>query len=208
VENPSPSVGIWYKVGAEVGVNSVGAKWKNGIILVFVLNSNSAGNAAMSDLYGALTASFSSLRWPTNDLFPATLSYQAWRSKYFSAEDLVDESVGGDKADPDGDGVTNLLEYAQDSDPRMPNNPSMMTASIQTQDGVRSLVLSFPRLFLGCEVDYSLDASSDLRMWSPVFGEANDPFLNADGTTITASVHAGALADFPARFFRLRVSRK
>jgi len=87
--------------------------------------------------------------WPTNDLFAATLAYDAWRAKYFSTSELADPTVSGDNADPDGDGMPNLLEYASGTDPRVPNEAPKLEASVSASDGVPSVVVSFRRLLLG-----------------------------------------------------------
>src|ERR1035437_2400007 len=214
VSSSDPSTGIWTKEGDLFGSNSRSTKWSHGVIFVFLLNSlapDASGNDVDIALNGTLTSSVAVISnsgiWPTNDLFAATLSYEAWRVKYFSTSELADPTVSGDDADPDGDGIPNLLEYASGTDPRVPNEPPKLVASVSASDGGPSLVVSFRRLLLAYELDYSVEASEDLHTWSPVTGEADEPSLNADGT-VTASVHAGSPADASARFFRLRVARK
>ena len=41
-----------------------------------------------------------------------------WRYRHFTLEELGTEAVSGDAADPDGDGKSNLLEFALAGDPR------------------------------------------------------------------------------------------
>ncbi|MGA2866066.1 MAG: serine hydrolase [Verrucomicrobiota bacterium] len=211
VTSVNPTTGIWNKYGAWLGCNSHSTKWLNGVIFVFVLNScavdASGNNWVDTDLYNLLTLSMASVSWPTNDLFAATLSYEAWRAKYFSTSELADPTVSGDDADPVGDGIPNLLAYASGLDPRVPNEPPKLVASVSVSNGVASLVVSFRRLLLTYELDYNLESSADFSTWSPVTGQVDEPSLNADGT-VTTSVHAGSPADSSARFFRLRVSRK
>jgi hypothetical protein len=52
---------------------------------------------------------------------------------------------------------------------------------VQVQDGKSSWVLSFRRLLLEYEVEYSIEASADLRTWSPAKGEFGESLLNSDG---------------------------
>jgi N-acyl-D-amino-acid deacylase len=210
VSSRNSNTGIWAKVGDWFGSNSHSTKWTNGVIFVFLLNSlalDSSGNEAETDLYSLLTSSMQNATWPTNDLFTATLSFDAWHAKYFSASELADPTVSGDNADPDGDGMPNLLEYASGTDPRVPNEAPKLVASVNASGSQPSLLVSFRRLLLAYELDYNLESSADFRTWSPVTGEVDEPSLNADGT-ITTSVHAESAADSSARFFRLRVSRK
>jgi poly(3-hydroxybutyrate) depolymerase len=56
----------------------------------------------------------------TVGLTPPAISVQAWRSAHFGAS-AIDPDVAGDAADPDGDGVSNFLEYANGTDPLAPN---------------------------------------------------------------------------------------
>ena len=41
-----------------------------------------------------------------------------WRKRHFTPEELLEGSLTGDGADPDGDGASNLVEYAVGGDPR------------------------------------------------------------------------------------------
>jgi N-acyl-D-amino-acid deacylase len=210
VSSPDPSTGIWTKVGDWFGSNSHSTKWTHGVILVFLLNSlalDSSGNEAETDLYNALINSIQSTTWPTNDLFAPTLSSDAWRARYFSASELADPTVSGDNADPDSDGIPNLLEYASGTDPRTSNAPPKLAASVNATSGQPSLVVCFRRLLMAYELNYNLESSTDLLSWSPVTGQVDEPSLNTDGT-VTTSVHLGSPADSSARFFRLRVSRR
>lgn len=45
-------------------------------------------------------------------------SWGDWRLEFFSLAELLDEEISGDGADPDGDGLSNLMERARYSDPR------------------------------------------------------------------------------------------
>lgn len=44
-------------------------------------------------------------------------SFAAWQTLYFSPAERTDARIGGPNADPDGDGISNLLEYAFNLDP-------------------------------------------------------------------------------------------
>ena len=201
----NPESGIWGKMGFLPGCIAKAVKWRNGVVFVYLLNSWE--KAADPDLYDRLTTSFGSGPWPTNDLFSATLSYDAWRAKHFSPAELADPAVSGEQADPDGDGLPNLLEYAQGTNPRLGNEPGSLNASLTASQGVTSLLVSYRRLFLAHELDYRLESTADLQSWSPATGQEAEPSLNADGT-ITVSVNVGSPAGPIAQFFRLRVSRK
>ena len=63
-------------------------------------------------------------------------TFDEWRHAYFTPEQLADESVSGPGADPDGDGVSNLLEYAFNLDPTFAEPVQMVAGS-----GLRGLPL-------------------------------------------------------------------
>ena len=44
-------------------------------------------------------------------------SYAIWQATHFDLDGLLDPAMIGDNADPDGDGVVNLLEYALNTSP-------------------------------------------------------------------------------------------
>lgn len=70
---------------------------------------------------------------------PTTLpaeSFSAWQHLYFTPTQLADATVSGPAADPDGDGVGNLLEFAFNLDPTYPE-PAVLTAGT----GLRGLPL-------------------------------------------------------------------
>lgn len=201
----NPATGIWGKLGVLPGAISKAVKWRNGVVFVYLLNTWEKG--ADPDLYDRLTASFGSGPWPTNDLFSATLSYEAWRAEHFSLAELADPAASGEQADPDRDGLPNLLEYAQGLNPRLGNEQASLNAYLTTSHDGTSLLVSFHRLLLAHELDYRLESSADFQAWSPVVGQETEPSLNADGTT-TVSVNVGSSVAPAACFFRLRVSRK
>jgi hypothetical protein len=44
--------------------------------------------------------------------------FGAWKAQHFTASELLDPAIGGDGADPDGDGFANASEYLAGTDPR------------------------------------------------------------------------------------------
>jgi CubicO group peptidase (beta-lactamase class C family) len=205
-DSPNPRSGIWYKTGALFGSSGWGVKGRNGVVFVYLLNTFALGAGA--DIYNRITARIGNVPWPTNNLFAATLSYDAWRAKHFSTAELADPALSSDQSDPDNDGVPNLSEYAHGLDPRNTNEPPGISANIRLTDSGNVLVLNFRRLLLEHELDYAFEASSDLLNWSLTNPqEVETPALNADGT-ITASLNVGPLSSNAARFFRLHISRK
>ena len=46
------------------------------------------------------------------------LTYEKWQAEEFTEEELADPNIGGPDADPDGDGIKNLLEFAFVGNPK------------------------------------------------------------------------------------------
>jgi len=203
----NPETGIWGKLGFMPGAISKAVKWKNGISFVYLLNCWE--KEADPDIYQRLTTSLGRGPWPATDLFEATLSYDAWRTKHFSPVEGADPAFSGEQADPDGDGQPNLLEYAQGLNPRVPNPPSNLSVRFTMTQGRPLVSIACRRLLLEHELDFRLEASADLRSWSLLDAPATESTLNPDGTILR--IHAldlGASDSVTPRFFRLRVARK
>ena len=148
--------------------------------------------------------------WPTNDLFGTTLSYDAWRENHFAVSERGDVSISGDTADPDGDGVPNLLEYAFGTDPRSATSHVQPTGSLVSAEGRPYFALTFRRLILGYEVNYDAEVSNDLTTWSTLPGTnlVGEPLFNSDGTKTVTVRDSDPVAATTQRFLRLRVSRQ
>jgi len=114
---------------------------------------------------------------------PAT-DLATWRNAHFSA---AEQSAGlaADDADPDGDALSNLAEYALGSDPRA---FSPLPVPVRDANG---LSITFTRPANLLDVSYAAECSYNLIQWSPVplevleFGpietvRASDPLTTGD----------------------------
>lgn len=72
-------------------------------------------------------------------------------------------SVVDAAGDWDGDGVANLLEYAFDLDPEQPDADGLPRSSIE--NGVATM--RYRHVATARDIDYSLEKSTDLRVWEP-----------------------------------------
>lgn len=102
---------------------------------------------------------------------PWTDWVEAWRALHFTPAQLADPAISGDDADPDHDGLPNLLEYALGLDPWQPDARSAIRYShmfYATPGDVmdRYLVLEFPSWEESPGVSVWAEHSSDLQTWS------------------------------------------
>ncbi len=149
-------------------------------------------------------------------------SFDQWSHAYFTPDALADDTVSGPDADPDGDGVPNLLEYAFNLDPTYPE-PVVMTADTglrglplvrleSVADADRRLTVEFVRRTAagGADVDYAVQFTSSL---DPVAGgwqaggTASVTAINArwERVKVTDDVPVGGAV--AARFARVVVTR-
>jgi T5SS/PEP-CTERM-associated repeat protein len=118
-----------------------------------------------------------------------------WRIQFFGSPD--NSGAAADQADPDGDGIANLVEYAIGSDPTVAGGPGFVTGR---QGGF--LTLSFNRI-ADPLVNYSvLGASSVQGPWTSVWSSSG---LENVAGPVTVSDNIAISAE-PRRFLRLSVS--
>ncbi len=112
----------------------------------------------------------------------------AWHVANFNAVELAQPSVSGDAADPDGDGVSNLLEYALDLNPRV-SSAALLPQAVAI-DGGTKLRLEFDRL--RSDVTYVVQVSTDLLSWDD--DVPDNPALDVQtvGNHVTATYTKGA----------------
>lgn len=102
---------------------------------------------------------------------PAT-GFAGWQEQYFSTGESEDPEIGGDTADPDQDGVPNLLEYALGGNPLEASREVLPKASIERSGGETTVVLTFSRPLAISDVSYAVEASTDLVSWQDVLPES------------------------------------
>jgi len=146
---------------------------------------------------------------------PAPLS--AWRYVNFGTN-ASNEVLAGDYADPDGDRLPNIEEYAFNTDPLASNTTRSVTASLVTTNGQRFLAMTFPLVTAAIDITYRVEASTDLQTWLTgcTYSGTNRVTATAH-TTEFARTGAGLetiivrdntpVGAMPQRFLRLRVTQ-
>lgn len=142
---------------------------------------------------------------------PAASPLAEWRAIHFAAGD----PAGSNEADPDGDQIPNLLEYAFGLDPRGPGRDGLPAGVLVHSNQALALGMSFPKVTLAADLTYVVEASSNLVQWTtgslyrgtnaaavnPVTAEVSRTGLGVETITVRDLGTAGA----GGRFLRLRV---
>jgi hypothetical protein len=84
----------------------------------------------------------------------------AWRRANFTTAELANPQISGDNADPDGDGISNLMEYAMGLPPKVANanplNPQIVNGNF---------TITYSRSKGATDVATTLQSSTDLVNW-------------------------------------------
>lgn len=142
----------------------------------------------------------------------ASLSYADWRSRHFDAIEQADSAISGYAADPDHDGLPNLLEYGMGASPWIADAAGALSSpKISTVDGIGFLSLAFVRDTRTSEIKLTLETADELAgPWA-----ALDPSLPANQISVEHDTPSAGLqrvtvkdnrplAESPRRFLRLR----
>ena len=150
----------------------------------------------------------------------AAESFADWETLYFTPDQRADATASGPNADPDGDGVANLLEFAFNLDPTFAE-PAVMAAGTGVRglplvrletvaEGDQRLTAEFVRRTAesGSGLTYAVQFATDLAAgdWQ-VGGTESVTAINArwERVKVTDSVSAGSGG--AARFARVMVTK-
>lgn len=141
-----------------------------------------------------------------------------WRAAKFGVHNLALDTrttLWGGEADPDGDGLKNLLEYAFDLDPLADGGANAITSG--TSGGL--LAITFSRHPGRTDLKYEVEASSALAngSWSAIASSTGGAATVAAGASAVSEITTGAVkrvtvadaasaAGEQRRFMRVRVT--
>lgn len=134
------------------------------------------------------------------------LPFDSWRKSRFTASELLDPAVSGDNADPDGDGIVNLIECFTDRLPKSPDAGSAVTRGVESVSGNDHLTLTYNRV-PGAGLSGIPQTSDDLSGWHDGPGFIEESVLSDNGLLQTIKARSLAPVGAGKQFLRLKVVR-
>ncbi len=141
------------------------------------------------------------------------LPMNLWRQLKFGAS-YTDDTISGDFADPNGDGIINLFAYAFGIEPLGPTSGGLPVTTLT--GGYLRITFSRPQSVT--DLTYQVEVSSDMSLWLPgsKYSASGDIASNANTTQIsrtyvgpneTIVVRDNIPAGSGSRYIRVRVTR-
>ena len=139
----------------------------------------------------------------------AITTFPQWRSACFTPEEITANTEAAAAADPEGDGLPNLAEYAFGAAPVAPSAEARPTASIVSSGGQQYAAVSYRRARGLTDVTYAVETSGDLQNWSSAAGTTTLVSDTPDGDTNLVVVRDNTPlgAGAPRRCLRVRVTK-
>jgi len=139
--------------------------------------------------------------------------YQAWQLNDFGSNAYV-SNIGGPLADPNHNGVPNLLEYAFNSNPVQSGaNPSPQISVVQDESGNPYLAITYTQINTDPNITYTVQVTSDLTQqadqWhsGPTYTTVVSQQLSSDHNTTQVTVRDNVLmSSVSRRFIRVQVT--
>jgi len=136
---------------------------------------------------------------PVERTFFVEGNFGAWRATQFDATERDDLAVAGPMADPDQDGLTNLIEYALGQDPKS----ATVAGTPEVATNTSYWLFTFTRPKDRPDLTYTVESSVDLVNWTTV-SAANVSEIGGTATTVT--IQARQPLTTANVFFRLKVT--
>ncbi len=138
--------------------------------------------------------------------------FELWQESHWPG--VIDPAVIGSAADPDRDGLDNLMEYALDANPTVPDDAALPVVGLVKSDGQSYLTLAYDRRTDDPGLTYEVVASDALH--APLAGWTVQATVMESGTpdAVTGRQHIKIRDSAPVetggahRYLRLRVTRE
>ena len=133
--------------------------------------------------------------------------FDHWRKSRFTAAELLDPLTSGDAADPDHDGIANLLEFLTGHAPKSPDPGGVVVRGTDSISGEAYLTLTFDRVS-GKGLTGMVQTSVDLDTWRDGPGFMEETVLEDTGLIQTVKARSLAPIGNDKEFIRLKAVRE
>ncbi len=134
--------------------------------------------------------------------FVVTGNFASFQLTHFTVEELANPAISGPSADPDGDGLANLLEYALGLAPKTANASGLPEVAASAGEWTYTYTRPSDR----ADITYAVERSTDLTSWTTA--DVTHELVSTDAATGTQTWRARVpLATGANGFFRLKVER-
>lgn len=131
-------------------------------------------------------------------------TFDTWKATKFTAAEQADALISGDKADPDGDKVSNLMEFALLQEPKTADAGGL-------PKGVLSggfMNLSYRQNKAATDLTYTVEVSSDLKVTWSVVPTANIVKVDKGAYYEVTATDPTPISGNAKRFMRLKVTKQ
>jgi hypothetical protein len=138
-----------------------------------------------------------------------TPPYQLWQQANFSPAELADPTISGDTADPDGDGIPNLAEYAFNTNPKVAELSGLPVMGISFVGGSDYLTISYEQALFNTDITCTVEVSGNLTTWSSGSGFTVPVSVvdHGNGTETITVRDTTPISSATSRFIRVHISR-
>jgi hypothetical protein len=127
-------------------------------------------------------------------------TFALWQNMFFSQQQLNDPTISGDAADPDHDGLPNLLERGFNLNPLLSSAYPALDAAL----GANYLSVIYTKVVGAADLTYSIEKSADLTQWS--LASPTNLILSDNGVTQTIEARVPVTPPSTKLFLQVRVA--
>ena len=139
-----------------------------------------------------------------------TMTYTAWKNMTFDSTDAANAAFSGQTADPEGDGVNNLLEYTLGGFPRFVDRKDHEPiVAIENFSGQNYVTLTYTLNAGASDAIVAAEVSGDLATWSSSGASVflvSGPTTNPNGSVTRKVRDATATTAAARRYIRLKTT--
>ena len=133
----------------------------------------------------------------------------AWQEHFFDDSERLLPEVSGELADPDLDGLVNLVEFALNSDPRVGSLSNLPVVTLVDIAGVFFPASVYRKSLAAGDLVFVVEVTSDLEIWNSGIGfsSVHEDQEGEENERLITERSQLSIDDEPAQFLRLSVSQ-